>query len=109
MRFSGLLCSRHRTGLRGPAARSPRFVLRMSLKHCLQIGIDYLVLEVYPDALVTAAVEGSTGKWTMLIDRTSAWGSIQVFAVAIGILGDDVGKPQVPFDDAFVNILLRQR
>lgn len=75
------------------------------LEQVVDIRIDDLVVEVYPDARVVAAVVGSTGYGTMIANGAVAGAAIDVLAVPFGVLSDQVGRSQIPLDDAFVDVL----
>src|SRR5215469_1522315 len=74
----------------------------------LNIGIYDLVLKVDPDALVVAAVIGATRHGTVFPYPATASASLDVRAVAVLVVRNEVRVSQVPFDDAFVNVLFGQ-
>src|SRR5262249_61330319 len=67
------------------------------------------LLEVDPDAPVLAAVVAAAGGRAVMVDGAAPGRGVVVHAVAVVALADEVGARVLPLDDAFVQVLLRQR
>lgn len=79
------------------------------LKQFVVVRIDDLLLEIHPDALVVVAVVSAAGNGAMLANRARTGGMLEVLAIAIGALRNEIRRAQIPFDNAFVNVLHGQR
>jgi len=75
-----------------------------------EFGIHNEPLVLEPDLpLVTVtAIEASAGHGTVIVGRAAICLSVQMHAVPIGVMGNQVGPAEFPADDAFLDILSRQ-
>src|SRR5436309_1669426 len=73
-----------------------------------QIRVRDPLLEIDPDPRVAAAVEGAAGRGSVVPDAAPEGPAVQVHAVAVRSLLDQVRLLHLPADDPLPHVLLRE-
>jgi hypothetical protein len=65
------------------------------------------LLKINPDASIIAAIIGTTGGWSMVINATMIATAVIMNTVTIGFLSNHVGSGVIPLHNALINVLER--
>jgi hypothetical protein len=71
----------------------------------MNVWIDYFVFKIEPDALVVPAIVASAWYRSVLPHGAAARATLEVCAVSVFVLSDEVWPPQVPLDNSLIHVL----